>query len=175
MRLARFALLSPAGDLLFEGRRLRAAVGAGGVRAAKREGDGATPLAFLSLREVLYRPDRLAAPLTPVPCRPLTPEEGWCDDPADAASYNRPVLRPHPARHEALWREDGLYDVIGVLGWNDVLPVPGRGSAIFLHPAHPDFAPTAGCIALPRADLLDLLARGLAGIAVLPPAPGPQS
>ncbi len=170
--MTRFGLLSAEGELLFAGRRYAAALGRGGMGRAKREGDGATPLAFLALREVLYRPDRLSPPQAAVPCRALTRAEGWCDDPADPA-YNRPVRTPYPARHEALWREDGLYDVIGVLGWNDVLPVPGRGSAIFLHPAAPDFAPTAGCIALARADLLDVLAAGLAGIAVLPPSSFP--
>jgi L,D-peptidoglycan transpeptidase YkuD (ErfK/YbiS/YcfS/YnhG family) len=168
----RCAVLSPEGGLFFGGTRFRAVWGAGGVRRDKREGDGGTPCAFLSLREVLYRADRLAAPRTLAPCRPLVAGEGWCDDPADPA-YNQPVALPHPARHEILWREDGLYDVIGVLGWNDVLPVPGRGSAIFLHPAAPDFTPTAGCIALERADLLTLLARGLEAIAVLPPASVP--
>jgi L,D-peptidoglycan transpeptidase YkuD (ErfK/YbiS/YcfS/YnhG family) len=44
------------------------------------------------------------------------------------------------------------------LGYNDAPPVPGLGSAIFLHVARPDFSPTEGCVALPRDNLLTLLA-----------------
>jgi L,D-peptidoglycan transpeptidase YkuD (ErfK/YbiS/YcfS/YnhG family) len=57
-----------------------------------------------------------------------------------------------------MWREDRLYDMVGILDWNVTPRASGRGSAIFLHLARPDFAPTAGCIALQRDDLLRLLA-----------------
>jgi L,D-peptidoglycan transpeptidase YkuD (ErfK/YbiS/YcfS/YnhG family) len=56
-----------------------------------------------------------------------------------------------------LWRDDGLYDLVIVLGHNDQPVIPGAGSAIFLHLAAPDYAPTRGCIALARADLESLL------------------
>ena len=76
------------------------------------------------------------------------------------------VRLPYEARHEELWRRDGLYDVVGVLGWNDRPVERARGSAIFLHVASPDFAPTEGCVALALADLRGLLDRGLTGIEV---------
>jgi len=133
------------------------ALGPAGIRALKREGDGATPVGSFAPRRVLYRADRVAAPKTDLPVAALAPEDGWCDDPADPA-YNRQVRLPYPARHERLWRDDGIYDVIVILGHNDAPPVPGRGSAIFLHVAQPDYAPTQGCIALARADLLAFLA-----------------
>jgi len=145
------------GWLDFAGRRFRCALGRAGVRLDKREGDGATPQARMALRGVLYRPDRLARPDTGLPVRALTPMDGWCDDPA-APDYNRPVALPHAARHERLWREDAIYDVIVELGWNDDPVLPGRGSAIFLHVARPHYAPTEGCVALARDDLLALLA-----------------
>ncbi len=148
------------GTLRFEAATYRAAIGRGGVAAHKQEGDGATPHGTLALRRVLYRADRLTRPRTQLPVMPLAPHDGWCDDPADA-DYNRPVRLPHPARHEALWRPDPVYDVIGVLGWNDQPVVRGLGSAIFLHVARPDFAPTEGCIALALPDLLAVLAAGL--------------
>jgi L,D-peptidoglycan transpeptidase YkuD (ErfK/YbiS/YcfS/YnhG family) len=44
------------------------------------------------------------------------------------------------------------------LGYNDDPVVPGAGSAIFLHVARPDYAPTEGCVALAQADLLRVLA-----------------
>ena len=147
------------------GETFRAALGRGGVRTDKREGDGATPAAVLALRQVLFRPDRLSAPDCAVPVRPLTPADGWCDDPAHT-DYNRPVRLPTEASAETLWRDDPLYDIIGVLGWNDAPVRPGHGSAIFLHVARPDFAPTEGCVALASADLLRALATGLTGVNV---------
>ena len=146
-------------------RRCRAALGRGGVRAAKQEGDGATPAGSLPLRRVLYRADRVAKPRSAWPTMPLAPHDGWCDDPAHA-DYNRFVRLPHPARHEALWRDDGIYDVVAVLGWNDDPVERGRGSAIFLHVARPDLAPTEGCVALALPDLLAVLGAGLAGLLV---------
>ncbi len=140
----------------FGGRVWRCAIGPGGVTSNKREGDGATPIGGFALRRVLYRPDRLARPETSLPVAALQPEDGWCDDPDDAA-YNRPVRLPYGASHERLWRDDGIYDVIVILGHNDDPPVPGRGSAIFLHVARPDYGPTAGCVGLALADLLTVL------------------
>lgn len=145
------------GRLVWPGGAVRAALGRGGVRTDKREGDGATPVGCFALRRVLYRPDRLSAPATALPVAALEPDDGWCDDPGHPA-YNRPVRRPFPVSHEAMWRDDGLYDVVVVLGHNDDPVVPGAGSAVFLHVARPDYAPTAGCVALALADLLRLLA-----------------
>lgn len=123
----------------------------------KREGDGASPLGLWPMRQVLFRPDRLARPATRLSAFPLSPEAGWCDDPQSPA-YNQAVVLPFPARHERLWREDNLYDLILVLGFNDAPPVSGRGSAIFLHIARPDLSGTEGCIACAAPDLLSLLA-----------------
>jgi L,D-peptidoglycan transpeptidase YkuD (ErfK/YbiS/YcfS/YnhG family) len=108
------------------------------------------------LRRVLWRADRLPKPDTGLPCEPIGPDDGWCDDPADPA-YNRPVKRPYAASHETMWRDDHLYDVVVVIGHNDSPVVPGDGSAVFLHLARPDRGPTAGCVAFARDDLLRLL------------------
>ena len=151
------------GRLLIAGREVRCALGRGGVVAAadKREGDGRTPLGRWPLLRVLYRPDRGAAPATALPCTPIAPDDGWCDAPHDPA-YNRPVKLPHPASCERMWRDDPLYDLLCILAHNDAPPVPGLGSAIFLHLAKPDYAPTEGCVALARGDLEALL--GSAGV-----------
>ncbi|MCC7428854.1 MAG: L,D-transpeptidase family protein [Alphaproteobacteria bacterium] len=152
------------GWLLFRGQRMRCALGRGGVRPAreKREGDGATPAGTWPLRRILYRADREPPPGGPLPRAPIALEDGWCDDPRDGA-YNRPVRLPYPASAEEMWRKDDLYDLVVVLGHNDDPPVPGAGSAIFLHVARPDFAPTAGCVALPKPELRRLLAEAPAG------------
>src|SRR6185437_6433782 len=128
------------GWALWDGTRLRCAVGRGGIRADKREGDGATPAGSWPMRRLLYRPDRIAAPPARLAANPVAPQDGWCDDPDDAV-YNRPVRLPYRARAERLWREDGIYDLIVPLGYNDAPVVPGAGSAIFLHVARPDYAP----------------------------------
>jgi L,D-peptidoglycan transpeptidase YkuD (ErfK/YbiS/YcfS/YnhG family) len=157
----------PDGRFLLRGEAFRAALGRGGVRADKSERDGATPAGLLPLRRVLYRADRGRAPACAVPVEPLSPDDGWCDE-SGHPDYNRMVRLPHPARHERLWRDDAVYDLIGVLGWNDAPVVADRGSAIFLHVARADFAPTEGCIALPESVLRHVLAAGLDAIEVRP-------
>jgi L,D-peptidoglycan transpeptidase YkuD (ErfK/YbiS/YcfS/YnhG family) len=147
------------------GLRLRAVCGRAGISAHKHEGDGATPLGTLPLLRVLYRADRIKPPICAVPIEPISPSDGWCDDIADPA-YNKPIRLPYAGSHEGLWREDGQYDVVGVLGWNTHPIIPGRGSAIFLHVATPDFSPTAGCVALALRDVLACLEAGLTGIVV---------
>jgi L,D-peptidoglycan transpeptidase YkuD (ErfK/YbiS/YcfS/YnhG family) len=148
------------GRLTWPGGSTRAACGWGGVRADKREGDGASPAGTFALVSAFYRPDRLATPKTGLPIAALGSKAAWVDDPTDP-NYNRVVTLPYPARHEDLWRDDAIYDVIVVIGYNTDPVVPGAGSAIFLHIARPDFSPTEGCIAIAKPVLLNLL--GLLG------------
>ena len=151
-----------AGRLSWPTGEARAVCGRSGVRADKREGDGASPAGSFPLLQAYYRADRIAPPPTGLPISALRPDDAWVDDPADP-NYNRPVTLPYPGRHEAMWRADGLYDLLVLIGYNTDPPAPGLGSAIFLHVARPDFAPTAGCIAVARdvlAGLLGLLGPG---------------
>lgn len=147
----------PDGRLRFNGRLFRCAIGRSGIRRVKTEGDGATPAGIFPLRRALYRPDRIGMPATGIPVSAIAADDGWCDAPGDP-NYNRAVALPYPASHETLWRADELYDLLVVLGHNDDPPEPGAGSAIFLHVARPDYAPTEGCIALALADLRQILA-----------------
>lgn len=152
------------GRLCWGGRDVRCALGRGGAIAAdsKREGDGATPLGIWPMRQVFWRPDRMAQPQTGLSTTALRPDMGWCDDP-NSILYNQFVSLPFPGSHEKLWREDNVYDLIVVLGYNDDPVVPGRGSAIFLHAAQPDYSPTEGCVACALPDLLDLLKSAILG------------
>ncbi len=163
------ALVLGDGFLRMAGRQWPCCHGRGGILTNKEEGDGATPAGLLPLRRVLFRADRGAAPRTTAPIEPIAASDGWCDDPADER-YNRPVRLPYPARHEELWRTDRLYDIVGVLGWNDAPVVPRRGSAIFLHVARPAYDPTEGCVALAAADLHAVLAAGLSALRIGPAA-----
>lgn len=144
----------------------RAAIGRGGLKALKREGDGGTPIGRLPLRFGLFRADRLLRPRTRLPMRPIRAVDMWCDDPADR-NYNRLVRVSAPSGAETLMRADGLYDVVLVLGYNDRPRVKGRGSAIFAHLARPGFTPTDGCIAFSRRDMAAVLAQVRTGSAFL--------
>lgn len=138
-------------------RRWRCTVGAGGVREDKVEGDAATPAGTFPLRRIYFRNDRLVLPKVSLPARPINEHDGWCDDPR-SSTYNRLVRIPNEWSHEKMWREDGLYDLVVVVGYNDDPPEGEWGSAIFLHVAREDYSPTEACVALARDDLLELVA-----------------
>ncbi len=134
-------------------------VGKNGLTEQKQEGDHATPIGIFPLRKVYYRADRIIKPRTILPVEPLSRLDGWCDD-LKHTDYNRYIRLPHPARHELLWREDHVYDLIVVIGYNDNPVVSGRGSAIFMHLQRPDQTPTEGCLALSESELRSVLAAG---------------
>jgi L,D-peptidoglycan transpeptidase YkuD (ErfK/YbiS/YcfS/YnhG family) len=156
------------GHFELDGRTLRCAIGKTGAIAAadKREGDSKSPLGTWLMREVWYRPDVYPnGPTTALPLRATRPEDGWCDAPDDP-NYNRPVTLPHAASAERMWRDDHVYDLVVILGHNDDPPVPGMGSAIFMHLAREGYPGTEGCVALARADLEAVLAAAKPGDAV---------
>ena len=128
-----------------------------------REGDSKTPLGTYHLRFGLYRADRLPVPpptnpQNPLNFRALRPDDGWCDASNDPA-YNRFIKLPYPASHEALWREDGAYDILLVMSHNDSPPTQALGSAVFFHIAQSDDRETLGCIALAPDDMVRLLPK----------------
>ena len=151
-------VVTPEGNLNFNGHIYPCALGRGGRSPEKKEGDGVTPVGSWPVRRVLYRPDRLEVPDCKLTAHALSPENGWCDDPGHA-DYNQMVHLPHPASCENLWRADHVYDLIVALGYNDDPVVAGAGSAIFFHVAKDDFKPTEGCVAVRLKDLLLVLAH----------------
>lgn len=147
------------GRVVYGGKEYRAALGRSGVTLDKREGDWATPAGTFTLRQIWFRPDKIKRPQSVLPARPISQDDGWCDDTNHPQTYNRHVKLPHEGSYENLWRpDDDLYDLFVETGYNDNSVVPGKGSAIFMHVARPEFTPTAGCIALSKADLTELLA-----------------
>jgi len=136
--------------------RKRAAIGPAGIAVKGGEGDGITPRGRFPIREIFYRADRIAKPNVKLPLRAIARNDGWCDASNDP-HYNKLVMLPYPASAEQMWRDDHLYDLVAVLGYNDDPVVPGKGSAIFLHLAKPDYTHTHGCVALNSDDALAAL------------------
>jgi len=137
---------------------LPVALGRGGVKANKREGDGATPRGVFRLKRLWWRSERHRRPATLLPSTRIRPDDGWSEDPSDRL-YNRPIKIPPDSKADRLARLDNLYDFIIELDHNTRPRIAGRGSAVFIHIARPHFAPTAGCIALETGTLRRLLAR----------------
>src|SRR3954453_18617392 len=146
------------GGLSVDGWTVPVALGRGGILANKREGDGGTPKGTYRPLQLWWRADRHPRPRTYLPVRPIRPEDAWCEDPRDR-HYNQPIrlIRDQPG--DRLMREDHLYDFIVEIDHNAGPRVAGRGSAVFLHLARPNFSPTAGCVSMTKSAMLRLLRR----------------
>jgi L,D-peptidoglycan transpeptidase YkuD (ErfK/YbiS/YcfS/YnhG family) len=137
---------------------LPVALGRGGIKANKREGDGSTPRGAFRLKRLWWRADRHPRPDTVLPARRIGLIDAWCEDPADRR-YNQPIKMPMQAKGDRLARKDNLYDFIIEIDHNTRPRVSRRGSAVFIHAARERFAPTAGCVALELNALRRLLPR----------------
>jgi L,D-peptidoglycan transpeptidase YkuD (ErfK/YbiS/YcfS/YnhG family) len=154
---------SAAGDrsrgwLTAGGQTIKVALGRGGIRANKREGDGATPKGTFRPRQLWWRADRHPKPSTFLPVRAIGPEDAWCED-VSSRHYNQPLRRAASEGGDRLTRDDHLYDFIIEIDHNTRPRIAGRGSAVFLHLARNDFSPTAGCVSMTEAAMLRLLKR----------------
>lgn len=95
----------------------------------KTEGDGHTPTGIYPLRQVYYRSDKIDQPITSLNLKSLSPQDGWCDDSNDI-NYNKHVVLPYSASHEDLYRDDNLYNIIIVVGYNDNPVIPNKVNII---------------------------------------------
>jgi L,D-peptidoglycan transpeptidase YkuD (ErfK/YbiS/YcfS/YnhG family) len=148
-KLPRLPDRPPMGLVRIGSQALFCAVGRNGVGVKRREGDAITPIGRFRIMQWMRRPDRWT--IFRPDCRTISKSDGWCDD-LRSFSYNRAVRLPFPYSAETLWRDDGLYDIVGVIDFNHRPRVVGRGSAIFMHIAQEGYRPTAGCIALAAKD-----------------------
>jgi len=146
------------GWLTANGQSIPVALGLGGIKANKKEGDGGTPRGTFRPRQLWWRADRHPRPRTFLPVRAIRPEDAWCEDPS-SRHYNRPLRRDRGHEGDRLRRDDRLYDFIIEIDHNHVPRVTGRGSAVFLHLARQDFSPTAGCVSMAPSAMLRLLER----------------
>jgi len=83
------------GSLYWPSGQARAAVGAGGVRPNKKEGDKATPAGKFLLPFGMYRRDRIKLPTTDLPMTPLRAAHAWVDDPSGAAGCRQRHFSPY--------------------------------------------------------------------------------
>ncbi|MDP1723945.1 MAG: L,D-transpeptidase family protein [Alphaproteobacteria bacterium] len=133
------------------------AIGKSGIIENKVEGDEGTPVGRFHLKNLYYRKDKFVEePQTGLPKIEITQDLGWCDEPTHP-EYNRPVTSSFDFSHEKMWREDDLYDLVIEIDHNSDPVVPDKGSAVFIHVAREGYTPTAGCIALKKEDLLEIL------------------
>jgi L,D-peptidoglycan transpeptidase YkuD (ErfK/YbiS/YcfS/YnhG family) len=146
------------GWLTAGGQTIPVALGRGGIKANKREGDGGTPKGTFRPRQVWWRGDRHRRPPTLLPVRAIRPEDAWCEDP-NSRHYNQPIRLDRDDGGDRLTRDDRLYDFIIEIDHNLSPRIAGRGSAVFLHLARQDFSPTAGCVSMTQAAMLRLLRR----------------
>ncbi len=146
------------GWLTADGRTIPVALGRGGIRANKREGDGATPKGTFRPRQLWWRADRHPRPRTFLPVRAIRREDAWCEDPRNR-HYNQPVRLDADRGGDRLRRDDHLYDYIVEIDHNSSPRIAGRGSAVFLHLARENFSPTAGCVSITQSAMLWLLQR----------------
>ena len=148
-------VLTPRG-VRFQGQLYPCTIGKTGITHNKREGDKATPAGIHRIVGMLYRPDRIPAP---VPwAMPIGPRDLWSDD-GTQGDYNSLVQAPYPHSHEVLRRADPLYDLVILTDWNWPNAVAGRGSAIFIHQQRRPGYPTEGCVAFSRAHLHQIAGR----------------
>ncbi len=142
---------------------IRVAYGIGGIGEKRQEGDGITPIGVFAIRQILVRDSRISAKTKQIlynqnnyPICNINPSMIWCDD-GDSPFYNQLISDKMPYHHEVLAREDDVYNVVCVLNYNDNPIVNGKGSAIFIHYARANYAPTAGCIGFMPEDMDDFL------------------
>jgi L,D-peptidoglycan transpeptidase YkuD (ErfK/YbiS/YcfS/YnhG family) len=146
------------GWLTADGLTIPVALGRGGIKANKREGDGGTPRGVFHPRRLWWRADRHTRPNTFLVARAIRAEDAWCEDPA-SRHYNRAIRLARGEAGDRLRREDHLYDFIVEIDHNCSPRIAGRGSAVFLHLARVNFSPTAGCISMTRSAMLRLFRR----------------
>jgi len=131
-------------------------LGKGGIKKKNREGDNITPKGIFKIIRFYYRSDKIKNINTLIKKIKIKKNIGWCNDPT-SKFYNKEIKLPSKFSHEKLYRNDNLYDLILVLNYNMRPVIKNKGSAIFIHIAKKKFKPTAGCIALKKKDLIELL------------------
>jgi len=136
--------------------KIKCAIGKNGVTKNKNEGDLKTPKGIFKLKKIFYRKDRIKFFKSAIKKNCIKKNIGWCDDP-NSKYYNREIKFPFNGSAEKFWRKDNIYDLIIVINYNFKPIIKNRGSAIFLHICKKNYAPTKGCVAINKKDMMNLL------------------
>ena len=151
-------LLVKNNHLFVRDKKLKCAVGHNGLTNDKKEGDLSTPTGVFSFNKIYYRADKLGKIKFAIDSSIIQENDGWCDD-QNSKLYNQYIQFPFKESAEHLYRSDDIYDIVCVLDYNTSPIIPGKGSAIFLHIARPNFVGTEGCIAIEKEELLQITAN----------------
>jgi len=149
-------IVKKTGHLIYKNFKFRCALGKSGIKKKKKEGDNITPKGIFKIVKIYYRLDRIRKIKTPINKIKIRKNMGRCDD-SKSKFYNQEIKLPSSYSHEKLYRNDYIYDLFAVLNYNMKPVVKNRGSAIFIHIAKKNYKATAGCIALKKIDLINLL------------------
>lgn len=143
------------GFLTGKDEKYKCSIGYNGLSDNKTEGDGCTPVGTFKIIKILYRPDKINNNKFKLKSEIIEQMDGWCDD-VHSDCYNQKIKFPFECSAEHLYRNDDLYDIVCLIDYNMFPIIKGKGSAIFLHVASNDYAPTQGCVAIKKDDLLDI-------------------
>jgi L,D-peptidoglycan transpeptidase YkuD (ErfK/YbiS/YcfS/YnhG family) len=151
-------IVKKTGYLKYKNLKFRCALGKAGVKKKIKEGDDITPKGTFKIIKIYYRPDKIKKFKTSIKKIKIKKNMGWCDDP-NSRFYNKQIKLPTNLSHEKLYRNDNLYDLVGVLNYNTNPIIKNKGSAIFIHVAKKKFNKTKGCIAIEKKKLIYLLSK----------------
>jgi len=149
-------IVKKSGYLKYKNFKYRCALGKAGVNKKIKEGDGITPKGVFKITKIYYRADKIKIIKTNIKKIKITKNMGWCDDPT-SQFYNQQIKLPSKFRHEKLYRNDNLYDLIAVINYNTNPIIKNKGSAIFMHVSNNYYKKTKGCIALKKKHLIKIL------------------
>ena len=151
-------IVKKSGYLKYKNLKFRCALGKAGIKRKRKDGDNITPKGIFKITNIYYRSEKIKNITTSIRKIKIKKNMGWCDDP-NSIHYNKQIKLPSKLSHEKLYRKDNLYNLILVLNYNINPIIKNKGSAIFIHIAKKNYEPTAGCIALKKRDLVELLKK----------------
>ena len=151
-------IINKSGYLKYKDLKFKCALGKSGIGNKKIEGDNITPKGNFKIIKIYYRKDRLKKLSSKFTLTEITKDMGWCDDP-DSKNYNQLIKIPTKFSYEKLFKSENTYDLIMVLNYNMRPIIKNKGSAIFIHVAKKNYKKTAGCIALKKKHLINLIQR----------------
>ena len=151
-------IINKSGWLEYKNLKFKCALGKSGIGIKKNEGDNITPIGVYNIVKIYYRSDRIKKLSSKLKLTKITKKMGWCNDP-NSKNYNQLIKLPTKYGHETLYKKENIYDLILVLSYNMRPTIKNKGSAIFIHIAKKNYKKTAGCIALKKIHLINLVKK----------------